>query len=77
MGSYKHELTDTEIACGVTVDAVARERSRALLIDNRLHVSGQVSPALGSSVARAAFGTDEFHFVGIGSNTGFLIYERT
>ncbi|PZU04694.1 MAG: hypothetical protein DI630_00840 [Gordonia sp. (in: high G+C Gram-positive bacteria)] len=76
MTDYTHELTDIEIACGVTLDDVARELPRVLLREDRVHVDGRVSPALGGSVARAAFGTADFDFVGIGSNTGFLIYER-
>ncbi len=76
MNIYKHKLTDTEIACGVTLEQVARELPRVLLRDDRVHVDGTVPPALGSSVARAAFGSDEFRFVGLGAQTGFLIYER-
>lgn len=77
MNIYEHELTDTEKACGVTLEQVAHELPRVLLRDDRVYVDGRLSPALSNSVARAAFGSDRFTFVGIGAHTGFLIFERT
>lgn len=76
MTHYTHELTNTEIACGITLEQVARELPRALVRGDRVHLDGQPSPALATSVARAAFGTDDVEFVGIGKHTGFLIYRR-
>ena len=53
-------LTDIESACGVTVDDVTRERSRAavrLTPDGmRVLVDGDTPPALAGAVARMALG---------------------
>lgn len=77
MTRYTHELTATEIACGVTLDRVADELPRVLVRDHRVHIASDLSPALATSVARAAFGTADFEFIGIGKNTGYFIYERS
>lgn len=57
MSNYTHTLTPLEIACGVTLEDVQRELPRGLFMDNgsRFIVSGDCSPAIGSSVARCAF----------------------
>lgn len=74
MSTYTHTLTETEIACGVTLDDVARELPRGLMIDNltAFAVSNECSPALAGSVARAAFG-GPVRFVGHNS-LGMPIY---
>lgn len=55
--NYVHTLTETELACGVTLDAVARELTRGVFRENgtRFIVDPQLPPALALSVARAAF----------------------
>jgi hypothetical protein len=55
--SYTHTLTPLEIACGVTLEDVARELPRGLFIDNgtAFIVAGTCGPALAGSVARCAF----------------------
>lgn len=54
--SIKHELTDTEIACGVTLDQVAELLPKVLVRNNRVIVPEDAPPALATAVARCAFG---------------------
>lgn len=53
-----HELTAIEIACGVTLDDIARELPRGVSLDGwqTFHVPADLSPALASAVARCALG---------------------
>ena len=57
MATYVLALTELELACGVTLEDVARELPRGLFIENgaAFMVSRDISPALASSVARCAF----------------------
>ena len=57
MSHYTHELTIIDRACGVTLEAVARELERGVFRENGtvFVVSDDVSPAVASSTARAAF----------------------
>ncbi len=58
MNTYTHTLTDIEVACGVTLEDVARELPRGVFRRNGewFVVGEDLSPALASSVARCAFG---------------------
>lgn len=56
MSTIKHTLTETEIACGVTLQQVQEVLPKALVNNDRVIVPADVAPALGSSVARCIFG---------------------
>ena len=58
MNTYTHTLTDIEVACGVTLEDVARELPRGVFRRNGewFVVGEDLPPALASSVARCAFG---------------------
>jgi hypothetical protein len=68
------DLTDTEIACGVTPEQVAETRARALVRSTRVYVPSGTSPALAAAVARTALGQPA---VFAGSNLlGDLVYRE-
>lgn len=71
---YIHELTETEIACHVTLEDVQRELVRGLFFDGgkAFAVANDVSPAIAGSVARAAF-AGPATFVGV-NTFGQLVY---
>lgn len=52
----RHELTEIEIAAGVTLDQVAQVLPKALLRDERVILPADTAPALAGSVARCVFG---------------------
>lgn len=54
--TIKHELTKTEIACGVTLDQVADLLPKALIRNDRVILPADTSAALATSVARCALG---------------------
>ena len=58
MNTYTHTLTDIEVACGVTLEDVARGVPRGVFRRNGewFVVGEDLPPALASSVARCAFG---------------------
>lgn len=56
MPTIIHTLTATETACGVTLEQVATELPRALLIPGGVMLSKGLPPALADSVARCALG---------------------
>lgn len=56
MTTVNHELTEIEIAAGVTLDQVADMMTKGLMRNNRVILPADVSPALGMSVARCMFG---------------------
>jgi hypothetical protein len=66
MATYTHTLTELETACGVTLDAVARELPRGVFRQNDtvFIVSENVAPALAGSVARCAFSGARVEYVG-------------
>jgi len=51
-----HTLTDTEIACGVTLEQVAELLPKVLLRNDRVILPEDTPPALATSTARCAFG---------------------
>lgn len=66
--TYTHSLTELEAACGVTLDAVARELPRGLFrgeTHQYFVVDADLAPALASSVARCAFGGAAVEYVGL------------
>lgn len=69
-------LTDTELACGVTLEDVARELPRAMLRDHgaTVVVDGTLAPALGNAVARCAFGSHPYKYAGMNRELGLAIY---
>jgi hypothetical protein len=71
MATYKFELTEIEVSCGVTLEDVQRERPRALLLDGKCMVDIE-SPALAGAVARCAFGRAA-SFSGFNS-LGYAVY---
>lgn len=64
MTTYTHRLSEIELACGVTLDQVARELPRVLVREGgaTVVVDATLPPALAGSVARAAFGHHSFKF---------------
>lgn len=72
MATYTHTLTETETACGVTLEQVAHELTRVLVRGDRVYIAGTVGPALAGSVARCAF-AGPVDFIGI-NTLGLLMY---
>lgn len=74
---YQHTLTETEAACGVTLDDVARELPRVLVRDHgaTIVMDGSLSPALSSSVARAAFAGRSHEYAGCNRDLSLSIYK--
>lgn len=72
MKNYTLELSEVEIACGVTLDQVARELPRVLVRDGRVYIDGNVGPALAGATARAALGAPAA-FVGL-NQLGMSVY---
>lgn len=57
MSTYKLELTETELACGVTLEAVAEILPKVLVREDYVMLPASTKgPALAGAVARAAFG---------------------
>ena len=73
---YQHTLTEIETACGVTLDAVARELPRVLIRDYgaTIVIDGSLSPALSASVARAAFAGTPHDYAGCNRDLNLSIY---
>lgn len=55
MREYKLELTEIEVACGVTLEQVAEVLPKVLMRNNACIIPGDVGPALAGAVARCAF----------------------
>lgn len=72
-------LTSIELACGVTLEDVARELPRAMLRDGHatVIVDGTLAPALANAVARCAFGSHTFKLAGLNRDLGLAIYRAT
>lgn len=66
MSHYTHELTEIEHACGVTLEAVARELERGVFREGGavFVVSEEAGPAVASSTARAAFKGADVEYLG-------------
>lgn len=72
-----HELTEIEIACGVTLAQVAELRPKGLFIleGTRFVLPADTAPALGTAVARFAFGALA-EFAGL-NQLGQPVYRQT
>ena len=64
MTHYTLELTETELACGVTLEQVADVLPRVLVRDGRLFLPANTPPALGNAVARCVFAGEPHTFSG-------------
>ena len=77
MNVYTLELTETELACGVTLDAVADELPRGGFFgapgEQLFMVSDNVGPALAGAVARCAFAGPAVY---VGMTNGYPCYQR-
>lgn len=69
------QLTETEIASGVTVDDVTKVRSSGAIIGQTFYTAGNVGPALGTAAARMAFGSPA-EFDHVNKHTGYIGYKR-
>jgi hypothetical protein len=70
------QLNDFEISLGVTLEDVARELPRVLIRDGFAIVGENVSPAIGSAVARCALECERVEFDGL-TLGGYPRYVRT
>ncbi len=68
-------LTDTEVACGVTMSAVKHEAARALYLPDsgRVMLADNIAPAVAGAAARLVLGAPA-RFRGMTS--GYPVYER-
>ena len=64
MAHYTLELTEIELACGVTLEQVADVLPRVLVRDSRLFLPANTPPALGKAVARCVFADKPHTFSG-------------
>lgn len=72
--SINHTLTETEVACGVTLDQVADLLPKVLLRNDQVILPADTPPALAASVARCALGEKAVY---TGSNLlGHLVYRH-
>lgn len=76
MTTIHHTLTTIEAACGVTLEQVAKMRTKILLIENgeKAVFPQFTSAALASSTARFAFGSPA-KFAGF-NNVGLPVYQK-
>lgn len=79
MAHYTHTLTEIELACGVTLEDVARELPRVMIRDAgaTVVIDATLAPALASSVARAAFGRHAHELSGFNRELDLAIYRAT
>ena len=70
----KIELTELEIACGVTVDDII-ELSKKTLVDNKVVFPADVSPAEASAFLRS-IGRENHVYSGRESVTRFVVYRE-
>ena len=74
MTTYKHTLTEIEIACGVTLEQVQDLLPKVLVRNGRVVFLEDTPPALASSVARCAFAAPAM-FAGLNS-LGMAVYKQ-
>lgn len=73
--TYTLVLTESEIACGITLEAVAEVLPLGAMIGEKFYVPLGTSPALGTAAARAAFAAPA-RFSHISPGVGFPAYVR-
>lgn len=73
---YTHVLTEIDLACGVTLEAVADTLTKCLVRGDTVIMPADVSPAVAFSTMRAAFANAPFEFVGLNSFSQ-PVYRRT
>ena len=71
----KFDLNEFDMALGVTLEDIARELPRVLIRDSFAIVGANVSPAIGSAVARAALDCKRVEFDGL-TSSGYPRYVR-
>ena len=71
----KIELTELEIACGVTVDDVTALSQKTLVTDNKVVFPADVSPAEASAFLRS-IGRKNHIYSGRESVTHFVVYRE-
>lgn len=79
MAEYITQLTPTEEACGVTLDAVAELLPKGAFFSNGelWAMPANTPPALAGAVARTAFGGPaEFSHISSPRATGYVMYRR-
>lgn len=74
--NYTLELTDIEVACGVTLEAVAEVLPKGAFFDSgsTFAIPANTPPAVAGAVARCAFG-GPITFTHISRATGYLCYQ--
>lgn len=76
MAAYTLTLSETETACGVTLDAVADLLPRGAFFGETFFLPANTPPALGTATARAAFAAPA-KFALISKHTGFIGYRKS
>ena len=71
----KIELTELEIACGVTVDDIIELSKKTLVTDNKVVFPADVSPAETSAFLRC-IGRENHVYSGRESITRFVVYRE-
>ena len=71
----KIELTELEIACGVTVDDIIELSKKTLVTDNKVVFPADVSPAEASAFLHC-IGRENHIYSGRESVTGFFVYRE-
>ena len=71
----KIELTELEIACGITVDDIIELSKKTLVTDNKVVFPANVSPAEASAFLRC-IGRENHVYSGRESVTGFFVYRE-
>ena len=71
----KIELTELEIACGVTIDDVTELSKKTLVTDNRVVFPADVSPAEASAFLRS-IGRENYVYSGQEVVTRFVVYRE-
>lgn len=71
----KIELTELEIACGVTVDDVTELSKNTLVTANKVVFPADVSPAEASAFLRC-IGRENHVYSGLGSFARFVVYQE-
>lgn len=74
MNTYKLELTEIEIACGVTLEQVQQVLPKALVRSYKVVLPSDSSPALAAATARCALAAPAEY---VGMFNGCPVYQAT